>query len=108
MSADENTRWRETDADNVPRRGFYLRSKWAELSPSFRLFVVLAGMGLLSSAHAEDGYRLWLLYDRIHDETLRRSDQDATRSIRPVLPETGDSSTLTAARGTDFRPQRTA
>ena len=98
MSADENTRWRETGAGDVPRRGFHLRSKRAELCPSFRLFVAVACMGLLSSAHAEDGYRLWLRYEPINDENLRRSYHDAARNISLSLPETSDSSTLAAAR----------
>lgn len=49
------------------------------------------------SARAEDGYRLWLRYDRITDETLRAS---YAAGLRQIIFATGiaDSPTLAAAR----------
>ncbi len=55
---------------------------------------VLAGLTLLPGARADDGYRLWLRYDPIPDEGLRRADAAALTEI--VMPE--DSPTFTAAR----------
>ena len=56
--------------------------------------VLWAGLGLFASVRADDGYRLWLRYDRIADEGLRRAD--ATILTEIAMPER--SPTLDAAR----------
>jgi alpha-glucuronidase len=64
---------------------------------ALRIFA-LVGVLVARSASAEDGYRLWLRYDRIGDETLRAGYAAAAQRI--VLAASGDaaSATLAAAR----------
>ena len=68
------------------------------------LFLRLACLGTLAlfavgAARAEDGYRLWLRYDRIADDAARTAAAARVQSIRFALPETAaDSATLAAAR----------
>src|ERR1017187_2098162 len=50
-----------------------------------KLFQFGASLALLSVAQAEDGYRLWLRYDRIADATLRQAYAAAIFEI--VLPD---------------------
>ena len=51
-----------------------------------------------ASLHAEDGYRLWLRYERITDEKLLAEYLPALGQIVLATPTGGESSTLTAAR----------
>ena len=51
-----------------------------------------------SRAFADDGYRLWLRYDRIADESLRTADAAALSHLVLATPDGTDSPTLTAAR----------
>ncbi len=60
-------------------------------------------LGLLAAlavccARAEDGYRLWLRYDRIDDEALRAAYAAAARNVVLETPNASDSPTLSAAR----------
>lgn len=55
------------------------------------LFLLLVGAAL--PVHADDGYRLWLRYDRISDTTQLEEYRDAVSSIRVV----GESATLEVA-----------
>jgi alpha-glucuronidase len=50
------------------------------------------------SARAEDGYRLWLRYERITDESLRASYAAAITEVVLASPGSGVSPTLTAAQ----------
>lgn len=56
---------------------------------------VLVWIGLL---HADDGYRLWLRYDRIKDTSYRAATLAAVRRVVLVTPAGADSPTLDAAR----------
>jgi alpha-glucuronidase len=58
------------------------------------LFAALA----VCCARAEDGYRLWLRYDRIDDDALRAGYAAATRTIVLSTPAGMESPTLSAAR----------
>lgn len=49
-------------------------------------------------AHAEDGYRLWLRYDRLADEPQRAADATTFGHIVLATPAGTDSPTITAAR----------
>jgi len=64
------------------------------------LFPRLLGLGLLASgvARAEDGYRLWLRYDRIADEARRAAGAAALGRIVLATPSAAESPTLAAAR----------
>src|SRR5690348_4669959 len=62
--------------------------------PLFLLFIAIVSRVL----HAEDGYRLWLRYDRIADESLHQLYVDHTRRIIFTTPTGTDSPTLDAAR----------
>ena len=55
-------------------------------------------IALLGTARAEDGYRLWLRYDRIADDALRAAYTDGLRQIVFATPAGTDSPTLAAAR----------
>ena len=63
-----------------------------------RLLLALVLALPLFSLRAEDGYRLWLRYDRIADETLRAAYAATTAQIVLVTPASADSPTLAAAR----------
>ena len=60
---------------------------------SWRPALILLSLFTLSPLRAEDGYRLWLRYDRINDEPLRKSYADALTEIvaaePPASPESG-------------------
>jgi alpha-glucuronidase len=62
---------------------------------SLRLVLLLATAAAL---RAEDGYRLWLRYDRVADEGLRAAYAAGTREIRLSTPAGAESPTLAAAR----------
>src|ERR1043166_3614468 len=49
-------------------------------------------------AFADDGYRLWLRYDRITDEKLRADYSAATTNIVLATPSGAESPTIAAAR----------
>ena len=68
--------------------------------PPLRSVIALLALGLAAlSARAEDGYRLWLRYDRIADETLRASYAAALQQITfNKQADAADSPTLAAAR----------
>jgi len=51
-----------------------------------------------SCARAEDGYRLWLRYDRIDDGALRAAYAAATGTVVLETPSVGHSPTLAAAQ----------
>jgi alpha-glucuronidase len=59
--------------------------------------LVLLG-GSAVAAHAEDGYRLWLRYDRIGDAALRARNAQALSHVVLATPAGIDSPTITAAR----------
>lgn len=90
--------WRERGAGKSPRRGNSRRS--VRVCPGLRLrhLASIAFTCFLSIAQADDGYRLWLRYERITDDALRNSYVAAARNISLFLPETTESSTLAAAR----------
>ncbi len=50
-------------------------------------------------ARAEDGYRLWMRYDRIDDAGLRAGYAAAIAKVVLTTPDGADSPTLSAARG---------
>lgn len=52
----------------------------------------------LSPVRAEDGYRLWLRYDLIQDETRRSTLRAALQEVIFITPKGEDSPTLQAAR----------
>jgi alpha-glucuronidase len=60
----------------------------------------LIGFGILAlaAARAEDGYRLWLRYDRIPDEPQRAAYAALLGQVVLATPTGTDSSTLAAAR----------
>src|ERR1700722_9486048 len=60
-------------------------------------FVLLAAYAACC-ARAEDGYRLWLRYDRIDDDALRAGYAAAIRTVILSTPHGTDSPTLSAAR----------
>ncbi len=72
------------------------------LPPIFRLTFWLSLAALTSAAftpaRAEDGYRLWLRYDRITDEPLRARYATALQQIVLSTPTGVDSPTLAMAR----------
>ena len=51
-----------------------------------RALVFLLLSASLLSVHADDGYRLWLRYDRIADEPLRAAYATATQNIVFATP----------------------
>src|SRR3954468_24095860 len=64
-------------------------------------FLRLLALGFLlcvARAAADDGYRLWLRYDRIADEKLRADYTAATANIVLATPTGAESPTLTIAR----------
>jgi len=67
-----------------------------------KLLFLAAGLAFASTARAEDGYRLWLRYDLIPDESLRQSYAAALSEI--ALPDSAangggiGATTLTAVR----------
>jgi alpha-glucuronidase len=63
-----------------------------------RLALAVLGAGLAVAARAEDGYRLWLRYDRIPDEPHRAACAAALGHIVLATPSVTDSPTLAAAR----------
>jgi len=63
-----------------------------------RFFLLLALAAFAVLVRADDGYRLWLRYERISDEPLRAAYATATRHIVLATPTTADSPTLVAAR----------
>ncbi len=70
-----------------------------KLSPLRPVLALLALTFAALSARAEDGYRLWLRYDRIADETLRASYAAALQQITfNKQADAADSPTLAAAR----------
>ncbi|HTX66120.1 MAG TPA: alpha-glucuronidase family glycosyl hydrolase [Opitutaceae bacterium] len=64
------------------------------------LLVRLLALALpaLSLARAEDGYRLWLRYDRLPDAALRAADAKALGHVVLATPAGTDSATIAAAR----------
>lgn len=60
--------------------------------------IVLLGIVSCSAAWAEDGYRLWLRYDRITDEALRAEYAGALAHIVLATPTGADSPAIAAAR----------
>ena len=76
------------------------KQKKSRLTPRHAwLGVVVIGL-VLSTARtfADDGYRLWLRYDRIADDSLRLSYADAFSHVVLATPAGTDSPTLAAAR----------
>jgi alpha-glucuronidase len=71
-------------------------------APTFRpiraLACCLVAVLLACRAGAEDGYRLWLRYDRIDDDALRAGYAAAARTVVLETPSGADSPTLSAAR----------
>jgi alpha-glucuronidase len=71
--------------------------------PSFRQVARAAALGLFMAltaciARAEDGYRLWLRYDRVDDDALRAAYAAAARTVVLETPVGADSPALAAAR----------
>jgi alpha-glucuronidase len=62
------------------------------------LFAWLAVVAAASCARAEDGYRLWLRYDRIDDEGLRAAYVESIRSVILVTGTGTDSPVVSSAR----------
>jgi alpha-glucuronidase len=62
------------------------------------LLAWLPVMMTASSAFAEDGYRLWLRYDRVDDESLRTAYVETTRNIVISTGTGTDSPVVSAAR----------
>jgi len=63
------------------------------------MLVVCCGVfGALAALRADDGYRLWLRYDRITDEAARSAIAPHVQAIRFATPQAEDSATLAAAR----------
>ena len=60
--------------------------------------LVLMAALAASCARAEDGYRLWLRYDRIDDGALRAAYAAATGTVVLETPSVGHSPTLAAAQ----------
>jgi alpha-glucuronidase len=60
--------------------------------------LVAAGLGVFSTAHAEDGYRLWLRYDLIANNARRSADAGALQAVIFQTPSGADSPTVAAAR----------
>jgi alpha-glucuronidase len=60
--------------------------------------LVLVAALAASCARAEDGYRLWLRYDRIDDGALRAAYAAATGTVVLETPSVGHSPTLAAAQ----------
>jgi alpha-glucuronidase len=65
--------------------------------PLRAFFFLLATCSLLP-ARADDGYRLWLRYDRIADEALRTNYATAVQQVVLATPSAADSPTTSAAR----------
>jgi alpha-glucuronidase len=63
-----------------------------------RLATVCLALLLVVSVRAEDGYRLWLRYDRITNDAFRTSAASATHHIIFATSSGEDSPTLVAAR----------
>jgi alpha-glucuronidase len=63
------------------------------------LTTAIVTLGCLGAARAEDGYRLWLRYDRLADESQRAGAAAALGAIVLTTPAGTDSATLAAARG---------
>ncbi|MBI5766963.1 MAG: alpha-glucuronidase [Verrucomicrobia bacterium] len=61
-----------------------------------RALFLLCSLALV--ARADDGYRLWLRYDRIADESLRRDYAAQTGTIFLATPGGAESPTIAAAR----------
>ncbi len=67
-------------------------------SPRLPVWLGALALGLFSfNARADDGYRLWLRYDRIADEKLRAAYSAATAKLVLATPTGVDSSTVAAA-----------
>ena len=64
----------------------------------FRFGLLLPGLLAPGAARAEDGYQLWLRYDRIVDEPQRAACATALAQIVLATPVGADSPTLAAAR----------
>ena len=60
--------------------------------------LILLGLLSLGTARAEDGYRLWLRYDRITDQPRRAACTAALGRIVLATPAGADSPTIAAAR----------
>src|ERR1043166_6312411 len=96
------------ESAEIPR-GMRWRERWSPMSSSgwvggsgTRRRFALRAAGLIVffaiPTRAEDGYRLWLRYDRIDDESLRRTYSERTRHISLQTPSGSESPTLVAAR----------
>jgi len=62
------------------------------------LFGLILLCGLSVAANAEDGYRLWLRYDRIGDAALRTGYAQVLSHVVLATPAGVDSPAITAAR----------
>jgi alpha-glucuronidase len=74
------------------------RSRSGALRGSNFLFLCIFAMVPVSNVLAEDGYRLWLRYDRIDDESLRAAYADAVHNIVLSTGSGVESPVVTAAR----------
>ncbi|OHE88509.1 MAG: hypothetical protein A3G75_09580 [Verrucomicrobia bacterium RIFCSPLOWO2_12_FULL_64_8] len=58
---------------------------------------LLAWVALAAAARGDEGYRLWLRYERIPEETVRARYTDAIREVVLATPSGADSATIAAA-----------
>lgn len=78
------------------------------MNPTLRLrrylcrCILVSVLTLCSLAHAEDGYRLWLRYDRIADDAQRTVYEPALRRI-VLMTATGNDSPIIAAARDELR-----
>ena len=63
-----------------------------------RSSILFALVLLAVPARAEDGYRLWLRYDRIADDSFRQAYVSAIQEVALLTPAGGESPTIAAAR----------
>jgi alpha-glucuronidase len=64
----------------------------------FRALVLFLLVVTTGVSHAEDGYRLWLRYNRITDEALRKKYASAIAEVRLSCRQSAETPTLAAAR----------
>ena len=64
-----------------------------------KLALLVAGLALVSATRADDGYRLWLRYDKIGDESLRQAYAAAITEIAvPGASGGANASTISVTR----------
>ena len=64
-----------------------------------KLALLVAGLALVSATRADDGYRLWLRYDKIGGESLRQAYAAAITEIAvPGASGGANASTISVAR----------